>query len=122
MRASSASTSISTLPAGQGPDDVGGQAAGEHGDAVVAAGHLDLDGDRQLEVGAGEAQRVPGELDADAGEHGQRGAASGRGAPGAAERLDEDITLTSELHAVARFLPSCCACNEGVVVGAVDWG
>src|SRR3546814_5763522 len=39
---------------GQGPDDVGGQATGEHGHAVLAAGHLDDDGDGELEVGAGQ--------------------------------------------------------------------
>ena len=95
--------------AGQGADDVRGQPAREHRDAVAAAGHRDLDGDRELEVGAGEAQAVAGELDAHAGQHRQRGAPTGGGTAGAAEGLDEDITLASELHAVARFLPSCCA-------------
>ena len=94
---------------GQGPHDVGRQPAREDDDAVAAAGDRDLDRDRQLEVGAGEAQLVAGELHPDPGEHGQGRAASGRRPAGGAEGLDEDITLASELHAVARFLPSCCA-------------
>ena len=94
---------------GQGPDDVGGQPAGEDDHAVAVAGHRDLDRDGELEVGAREAQLVARELHPDPGEHGQGGAASGRGSAGGAEGLDEDITLASELHAVARFLPSCCA-------------
>ena len=89
-----------TLPAGQGAHDVGRQPAREDDDAVAVAGHRDLDRDRQLEVGAGEAQLVAGELHPDPGEHGQGRAAAGRRPAGGAEGLDEDITLASELHAV----------------------
>jgi hypothetical protein len=34
----------------------------------------------------------------------QGAAAAGGGSAGGAERLDEDVSLASELHAVARFL------------------
>ena len=108
MRASSSATSTETLPGGQGSDDVGRQPAGQDDDAVGLAGHGDLDRDRELEVGAREAQLVAGQLDLDPGQHGQGGAATRRRSAGGAEGFDEDITLASELHAGTRFLPSSC--------------
>ena len=107
----------------QGADDVGRQATGEHDDAVAPTGHGDLDGDRELEVGAGEREPVAGQLHADAGEHGQGRAAAGRGAACGAEGLDEDIALASELHAVGSLSTVVLEIRkEGVVVGPVDWG
>ena len=102
-------TSTDTLPAGSARTMSDASRPGQHHDAVAVAGHGDLDGDRELEVGAGEAQLVARELHPDTGEHGQGRATTGRRPASGAEGLDEDITLASELHAGARFLPSSCA-------------
>ena len=108
---------------GQGPDDVGRQPArAGRRRRRRSPDDRDLDGDRELEVGAGEAELVAGELDPDPGEHGQGGAPPGRRPAGGAEGLDEDITLASELHAGLAFYRRLVLRNEGVVVGAVDWG
>ena len=79
---------------------LGRDAPGEHGDAVGLAVDLGLDRDGQLEVGAREQQAAAGELEPHPGEHGQRAATVGGGSSGGAERFDEEVTLTSELHAV----------------------
>ena len=82
----------------EGPHDVVGDARGQHGHAVGLARHLQLHGDGEVEVGAGDPQRVAGELGPHTGEHRKGPASAGHGAPGSAERLDEDITFATKLH------------------------
>src|ERR671912_123881 len=103
---------------------VGHEAGREHTDAVLAAGDAlgQLDGDRQLEVVPGQCQDVTAQLGADARQDGECTAAAGGGSAGGAERIDENVSLASELHAVARFLYLLLDIQPGVVVGPVDCG
>ena len=109
MRASSSATSTSTLPAGRARTMSEARRPGRtttpspSPDTVTST---EIVSSRSVPV---RRSWSPVSSHADAGEHGQGGAAPSRRSAGGAEGLDEDITLASELHAVARFLPSCCA-------------
>jgi hypothetical protein len=52
----------------------------------------------------GQGEGVALQSGADAREHRQRSTAAGGRSAGGAEGFDENVSLTSELHAVARFL------------------
>ena len=105
MRACSPSTSTSTAPLGSDLHDIGrpGARAGRRPRPRAVHAVADRHRDRQLEVVAGERQRVTLELGADPGQDRQCTAAAGGGPSRGAERLDEDVSLASELH-VALFL------------------
>ena len=82
----------------------------QDGDAVGPPGHLELDADGELEVGAGELEPVPFELEADPGEHWQGTAAVRHCPSGGTEGFDEHITLGSELHGCS--LSPCRSCKK----------
>ena len=94
MRASSSATSTDDAAGGQRAHDVGRQAAREDHHAVGVARHRDLDGDRELEVGAREAQLVAPELDLHARQHRQGRAPTGRRSAG----VPRASTRTSRSH------------------------
>jgi hypothetical protein len=101
---------------GQGPHDVGGEAAGYHRDAVGFTGDLDADRDREIEVGTGELEAVAGELGLHAGQNRQRAAPGGHGPPGGGQGFDETVALTSELHGVLAFWS-----GEGSIEEVFKW-
>ena len=104
MRACSPSTSTSTTPAGRKRTTSDTSRAGSTAAVLAPADALaDADRDGQLEVVARQGEGAAGQLGLDACQDRQR-AAAGRGPAGCAEGFDEDVTLASELHAVALFL------------------
>ena len=80
------------------PHDVGREPRRNDTTSVVdpddLVGHLD----REIEVGAGDAQRVPGARQQQAQEHGRGATAPTDGTAGGGQHLDECVALGSELH------------------------
>ena len=83
--------------------DLPDQLGRDHRGPVAIARDRLLDLDGGVEVAAGQAELVTGELEADPAEHGQGAAPAGDRTAGSRDRLDQLISLASELHVVARF-------------------
>ena len=77
--------------------DVEGQFRRKDRDAVGVARDLDLGGDGQVEIAAGQPEAISLELYPQAGQHRERGSAR-RGTLSRTQRFDEHVALTSELH------------------------
>ena len=85
------------------PDDVSGQARRNDAAPVVDPDHFVGHLDRQVEVGTGDAQGVPGTRQQQAQEHGRRTTAGTDGTARSRQHLHECIALRSELHRCQSF-------------------